>query len=142
MYLCIVLYTGPVLQNLNFITFLSQIFTGIFRSYSFFMAANVRKGVAEGHADCVPIFLSQIPLLFHNKIFNPTISLIQVGLVFHFIIVTVLLHYSTRVNICLCKSSRGSISHLVEKLSYELNYYEIGSQFPTGARDISFLQGI
>jgi acyl-CoA hydrolase len=84
MYLCVVLYTGPVLQNLNFITFLSQFFTGIFRSYSFFIGANVRKGVAEGSADCVPIFLSQIPSLFYNKIFKPTISLIQVGLLFHF----------------------------------------------------------
>lgn len=52
---------------------------GIFRSYSFFIGANVRKGVAEGTADCVPVFLSQIPSLFHNKIFKPTISLIQVS---------------------------------------------------------------
>jgi hypothetical protein len=90
----------------------------------------------------VPIFLSQIPLLFHNKIFKPTISLIQVGLLFHFIIVTVLLHYNMRVNICLCKPSGGSIYHLVKKMSYELDDYEIGFQFSAGTRDLSFLQSI
>ncbi|XP_023714605.1 4-hydroxybutyrate coenzyme A transferase [Cryptotermes secundus] len=54
-------------------------YEGIFRTYSFFIGANVRKGIAEGHADSVPIFLSQIPSLFHKKIFQPSISLIQVS---------------------------------------------------------------
>lgn len=112
MYLCVVLYTAPVLQNVNFITLLSQFFTGIFRVYSFFIGANVRKGIAEGHADSVPVFLSQIPSLFHNNIFQPSISLIQVGLLFYFIIIPVLLHY----NICLCKPSGGNRYHWVEKL--------------------------
>ncbi|KDR08719.1 4-hydroxybutyrate coenzyme A transferase [Zootermopsis nevadensis] len=52
---------------------------GIFRSCSFFMAANVRKAVAEGRSDCVPIFLSEIPLLFHRKIIRPDVSLVQVS---------------------------------------------------------------
>lgn len=52
---------------------------GIFRSCSFFMAANVRKAVAEGRSDCVPIFLSEIPLLFHRKIVKPDVTLVQVS---------------------------------------------------------------
>ncbi|KAJ4450942.1 hypothetical protein ANN_02377 [Periplaneta americana] len=52
---------------------------GIFRSCSFFMAANVRKGVAEGRSDCVPIFLSEIPLLFHRKIVKPDVAFVQVS---------------------------------------------------------------
>lgn len=52
---------------------------GIFRSVSFFMAANVRKSVAEGRSDCIPIFLSDIPKLFHRGIYKPDISLIQVS---------------------------------------------------------------
>lgn len=52
---------------------------GIFRSTSFFMAKNVRKAVAEGRSDCVPIFLSEIPLLFNRKIFQPDVALIHVS---------------------------------------------------------------
>lgn len=53
--------------------------TGIFRSLSFFMAANVRKSVAEGRSDAVPIFLHEIPLLFHRKIVKPDVTLLQVS---------------------------------------------------------------
>uniref|UniRef100_A0A1B6C3B9 Uncharacterized protein n=1 Tax=Clastoptera arizonana TaxID=38151 RepID=A0A1B6C3B9_9HEMI len=52
---------------------------GIFRSCSFFMAANVRKPVAEGRSDCIPIFLSEIPLLFTRKIIKPDVCIIQVS---------------------------------------------------------------
>lgn len=51
------------------------------------MAANVRKAVAEGRSDCVPIFLSEIPLLFHRKIVKPDVTFVQVSMV---IIVTCL----------------------------------------------------
>jgi len=37
---------------------------GRFRSVSFFVGAPVRRAVAEGRADVIPIFLSQIPSLF------------------------------------------------------------------------------
>ena len=47
------------------------------------MAANVRKAVAEGRSDCVPIFLSEIPLLFHRKIVKPDVSLVQVSMIAH-----------------------------------------------------------
>lgn len=42
------------------------------------MGGNVRKAVAEGRGDCLPIFLSEIPLLFYKKIFQPEIALIHV----------------------------------------------------------------
>ncbi|GBP26468.1 Histone-lysine N-methyltransferase SETMAR [Eumeta japonica] len=49
------------------------------RSCSLFMAANVRKAVAEGRSDAIPIFLQDIPKLFHRKIIQPDIALIQVS---------------------------------------------------------------
>lgn len=51
----------------------------VFRSTSFFMGGNVRKAVAEGRADCVPIFLHEIPQLFHKKIYCPDVALISVS---------------------------------------------------------------
>lgn len=51
---------------------------GIFRSCSMFMGGNVRKAVAEGRGDAIPIFLSEIPLLFYRKIIQPDIAIIQV----------------------------------------------------------------
>lgn len=50
---------------------------GIFRDVSFFMGGNVRKAVADGRADCIPIFLSDIPKVFYKKIYKPDISLIN-----------------------------------------------------------------
>ncbi|XP_050310665.1 4-hydroxybutyrate coenzyme A transferase [Anthonomus grandis grandis] len=52
---------------------------GIFRSFSFFMGGNVRKAVAEGRGDAVPIFLSEIPQLFYKGIVKPDIAVIQVS---------------------------------------------------------------
>lgn len=37
-----------------------------FRSHSFFTGANVRQAVNEGRADFIPVFLSDIPLLFRS----------------------------------------------------------------------------
>ncbi|XP_064549151.1 4-hydroxybutyrate coenzyme A transferase [Drosophila montana] len=51
----------------------------IFRSNSFFMGGNVRKAVAEGRADNVPIFLHEIPQLFYKKIVEPDVALIHVS---------------------------------------------------------------
>lgn len=58
-------YTDPSLAN-------------TFRSVSFFMGGNVRKPVAEGRADAVPIFLHEIPKLFHQKIYRPDVAMITV----------------------------------------------------------------
>lgn len=44
------------------------------------MGGNVRKAVADGRGDALPIFLSEIPLLFYKKIIQPDIAVIQVSL--------------------------------------------------------------
>ncbi|XP_064649750.1 4-hydroxybutyrate coenzyme A transferase-like [Lineus longissimus] len=54
-------------------------FEGIFRSNCLFIAGNARKAVAEGRADFLPIFLSEIPHLFRRKILNLDAALIQVS---------------------------------------------------------------
>lgn len=52
---------------------------GIFRSNSFFIGSNCRRAINDGRADYVPIFLSEIPLLFHKKIINIDVALVQVS---------------------------------------------------------------
>jgi len=52
---------------------------GIFRSLSFFIGANCRQAVNEGRGDYVPIFLSEIPMLFHRGIVNIDVALVQVS---------------------------------------------------------------
>lgn len=51
----------------------------IFRSMSFFMGANVRKPISEGHAECVSIFLGDIPKVFHTRMYVPDVCLIHVS---------------------------------------------------------------
>lgn len=41
------------------------------------MGGNVRKAVAEGRADTIPIFLHEIPLLFRRGLINIDVALIQ-----------------------------------------------------------------
>jgi len=50
-----------------------------FRSRNFFAGANQRKAIAEGRSDYVPIFLSEIPLLFRRGILPVDIALVQVS---------------------------------------------------------------
>ncbi len=50
-----------------------------FRHTAFFIGANTRKAVNEGRADFVPIFLSEVPLLFKNGIINSDIALINIS---------------------------------------------------------------
>lgn len=38
-----------------------------FRVRVFFISANVRQGVSEGHVDFIPIFLSEVPALFRER---------------------------------------------------------------------------
>lgn len=52
---------------------------GHFRHNALFIGANVRKAVNEGRADFTPIFLSQIPYLFINKILPINTALIHVS---------------------------------------------------------------
>ncbi|KZC05952.1 PREDICTED: 4-hydroxybutyrate coenzyme A transferase-like [Dufourea novaeangliae] len=50
-----------------------------FRSMSLFIGGNVRPAVQAGTADCVPIFLHEIPRLFKEGYVKPDISLIHVS---------------------------------------------------------------
>lgn len=52
--------------------------TGIFRSNSFFVGANSREAINSGRGDFVPVFLSEIPLLFHRKIVPVDVALLQI----------------------------------------------------------------
>ena len=52
---------------------------GIFRPNSFFISASIRKAVEEGRADTIPIFLSEIPLLFRRRLLNLDVALISVS---------------------------------------------------------------
>lgn len=49
-----------------------------FRSISFFIGGNVRPAVQTGHADCIPIFLHEIPRVFNEGYIKPDIALIHV----------------------------------------------------------------
>ncbi len=50
-----------------------------FRDNSFFLGANVRKRVQEGHADYTPIFLSEIPRLIRSNGFHVSAALVMVS---------------------------------------------------------------
>lgn len=50
-----------------------------FRVNAFFVGANVRKALAEGRADYVPIFLSEVPALFRRNILPLDVALVQVS---------------------------------------------------------------
>lgn len=50
-----------------------------FRSISLFIGGNVRPAVNAGTADCIPIFLHEIPRLFKEGYLKPDISLIHVS---------------------------------------------------------------
>ena len=52
---------------------------GRFRSVSFFVGAPLRKAVAEGRADFLPIFLSQIPGLFASGRIRLDVALVTLS---------------------------------------------------------------
>ncbi|XP_067658202.1 4-hydroxybutyrate coenzyme A transferase-like [Haliotis asinina] len=49
-----------------------------FRSNSFFIGGNLREPINSGRADCIPIFLGEIPLLFRRHIINLDVALVSV----------------------------------------------------------------
>ena len=54
-------------------------YAGIFRTRAFFVGANMRKAVNTGRADYIPVFLSEVPLLFRKGIIKLDIALIMVS---------------------------------------------------------------
>jgi acetyl-CoA hydrolase len=51
-----------------------------FKHKAFFTGANVRKAVHEGRAEFIPIFLSEVPLLFKRNIIPVDVALLNVSL--------------------------------------------------------------
>ena len=54
------------------------VFSEIIRSNNMFIGAACRSAVNEGRGDFMPIFLSDIPLLFRRKIIQLDAALVQV----------------------------------------------------------------
>jgi len=52
---------------------------GHFRHNAFFIGKNVRQAVWDGRADFTPIFLSDIPSLFYQRLYPIDVALIQVS---------------------------------------------------------------
>ncbi|HEX2868909.1 MAG TPA: acetyl-CoA hydrolase/transferase C-terminal domain-containing protein [Ignavibacteriales bacterium] len=50
-----------------------------FKHTAFFIGGNSRQAVNEGRAEFVPIFLSEVPLLFKNGIIKPDVAMINVS---------------------------------------------------------------
>ena len=50
-----------------------------FKHKAFFIGGNTRKAVNEGRAEFIPIFLSEVTLLFKNGIIQPDVALINVS---------------------------------------------------------------
>jgi len=50
-----------------------------FRAYNFFVGGNMRRAVQEGRADFVPLFLSEVPLLFRRQVIKLDTALLQVS---------------------------------------------------------------
>lgn len=50
-----------------------------FKHKAFFVGANVRKSVQEGRSEFIPIFLSEVPLLFKRNIIPVEIALLNVS---------------------------------------------------------------
>jgi acyl-CoA hydrolase len=60
-------------------SFLAPAVADRMRSVSFFVAANARPAVAEGRADFVPVFLSDIPALFISGAIPLDVALVQLS---------------------------------------------------------------
>ena len=54
-------------------------FADTFRTHAMFVGANLRKAVAEGYADYIPVFLSEVPSLFRRRILPLNVAMVQVS---------------------------------------------------------------
>lgn len=50
-----------------------------FNVHAMFIGANVRKAIREGRADYIPVFLSEVPLLFRRNVLPLDVALVQVS---------------------------------------------------------------
>ena len=54
-------------------------YVGIFRDNCLFIGENLRQAVNDGRADFIPVFLSEIPLLFRRNILKIDVALVHVS---------------------------------------------------------------
>ncbi|VAX23996.1 4-hydroxybutyrate coenzyme A transferase [hydrothermal vent metagenome] len=54
-------------------------FSSVFHTKSLFVGANIRSAVAEGEADYIPVFLSEVPALFRKGILPLDVAMVQVS---------------------------------------------------------------
>ncbi|MBK9314401.1 MAG: acetyl-CoA hydrolase/transferase family protein [Acidobacteria bacterium] len=54
-------------------------FAGTFKTNVLFIGSNVRSAIAEGGADYIPVFLSEVPALFRRNILPLNVAMIQVS---------------------------------------------------------------
>lgn len=59
--------------------YVEERFEGIFNTHCFFIGANCREAVRNGRAAYIPVFLSEIPILFRRKIIPLDVALISVS---------------------------------------------------------------
>lgn len=74
-------FDAEVLQvwTLDLAPYTDEKFRSNFRHNSFFIGNNTRKAVNEGVADYTPIFLSEVPNIFHSELVPIDIALVQVS---------------------------------------------------------------
>lgn len=60
-------------------SYVNEEYEGIFNTKAFFVGANVRKALKSGRADYIPVFLSEVPLLFRKGIINLDLAMIMVS---------------------------------------------------------------
>lgn len=53
-------------------------FEGIFQHNAFFIGANVREGVRQGHVDYIPVSLSEVPRLYRENYIHCNVAMVQV----------------------------------------------------------------
>lgn len=53
-------------------------YKGVFKINSLFVSANIREAVNDGRGDYVPVFLSEIPILFRRGILPIDVAIVQV----------------------------------------------------------------
>ncbi len=78
---------APELRNVEIVhlhtegeaPYVSPEYSASFRTKSLFVGANVRKAVATGEADYIPVFLSEIPALFRKRILPLNVAMVQVS---------------------------------------------------------------
>ena len=70
--ICQALSVGPA-------DYVTPAMAGHLRVNTMFISSNVRKAVQEGRADFTPVFLSEFPLLFKNKVLPLDVALVHVS---------------------------------------------------------------